>query len=77
MYRARWCEPGGANLLATAHTPQSQPAHEPFHGTARHRNVLAVHLLPDLLGTVDLHIGLPDTFDMRHQPLIALGPGAA
>ena len=36
-------------------------------------NALAVHLLPDLVGTLDLHVGLSDLFDMWDQLSIALG----
>ena len=40
-------------------------------GTTGHHNVFAVQLPPDLVGTVDLQVGLPDTFDLGHQHLIA------
>ena len=34
-------------------------------------------LPPDLVGAVDLHVGLPDALDLRHQDLVALSAGAA
>ncbi len=55
----------------------TQTAHEMLHGTARDRKVFAVHLLPNLIGAIDLQVGLPDTFNLRHHYIIALGPGAA
>lgn len=30
------------------------------------------HLHTDFIGTVDLHVDLPDAFDVRHERLIAL-----
>ena len=33
--------------------------------------------MPDLVGTIDLHIGLPDALDMGSQDDIALSPFAA
>jgi hypothetical protein len=37
-------------------------------------NAFAVHLLPDLVGTVDLQVDLPDAINLRYQGFIA--PGA-
>ena len=34
----------------------------------------ALQLLPDFVGTVDLMVGSPDAFDVRHQHRIALRP---
>jgi hypothetical protein len=35
------------------------------------------HLLPDLVGAVDLQVDLPDAFDVWNQDIIAPGAGAA
>jgi hypothetical protein len=35
-------------------------------------DAFAVHLLPDLVGSVDLHVGLPDALECRHQVVIRL-----
>src|SRR5690606_1443090 len=51
---------------------QGLPAHEPFYGTSGDRNGLTIHLLPDLISAVHLHVGLPNTLDMRHKHVIAL-----
>lgn len=61
--------------LATAYTVQTQAAHEPFHGAACHDDALAVHLLPNPVGTVYLKVSLQDTFNLRHQSLMALCSG--
>jgi hypothetical protein len=34
-------------------------------------------LAPHLVGPVDLHIGLPDAFDLRHQGFVTLSACAA
>lgn len=36
-----------------------------------------VHLAPDFVGTVHLHISLPDPLDLRHQVIVTLGADAA
>jgi len=33
--------------------------------------------MPDLVGTVDLQIGLPDLLNLHHQGVISLGTGTA
>jgi len=65
----------GAHGLAAPHALQSEPAHQPFHRATRHRHPFAIHLLPDLVGAIDLHIGLPNLLDVGNQLLIALGTG--
>ena len=42
----------------------------PIRRSTVHRatsNALAVHLHPDLVCTIDLHVGVPDALDLRHQ----------
>jgi hypothetical protein len=63
----------GANHLATACTLQSQAFHQPLDGAACNLDTFTVHLMPDLVGTVDLHVGLPDLLDLGHQGVIRLG----
>ena len=47
-------------------------SHETLDRAARHRDALAAELPPDLAGTVDLHVGLPNTLDVGQQGRIAL-----
>lgn len=68
---------GGANRLATPLALQAQTLHQTFDCAARHRNAFAVQLPPDLVGPIDLEVGLPDPLDLRQQDPIALGAGAA
>jgi hypothetical protein len=32
--------------------------------------------VPDLIGTIDLHIGMPDGLDLRHKGFITFGSDA-
>ena len=41
--------------------------------TAGDLDAFAVQLTPDLVGAIDLHVGVPDPLDFRAQDLIALG----
>ena len=50
----------GADHLASAHAPQSQTFHEPLDRAAGHRHAFTVHLMPDLVGTIDPQVGLPN-----------------
>ena len=34
-------------------------------GAGRHADAFTIHLMPDLVGAVDLHVGLPDLLDLR------------
>ena len=51
--------------------------HQPLNGATGHLDALAAHLMPDLVGAVDLHAGLPDLLDLRHQEVIRPGAGTA
>src|SRR3990167_3024010 len=70
---SRFVRDSGTDHLASAHAPQFQTLHEPLNGATGHRNAFTVHLMPDLVGTVNLHIGLPDLLDFGHQGVIRLG----
>ena len=48
---------GRAHYLATPDTLQAQVFHQTLDGAARNRDALSPHLLPDLICTVDPHIG--------------------
>src|SRR5690606_25062272 len=63
---------GGAHHLATAHTLQAQAFHQTFDRAAGNGDAFSVELLPDLVGTVDLHVGSPHTFDVRSQCTVTL-----
>ena len=39
-------------------------------GAARNRDALSPHLLPDLICTVDPHIGLPDPLNLRLEGVV-------
>ena len=59
------------------HAAQAQAIHEALDGAAGHPDTFAVQLLPDLVGAVDLQVGLPDALDVRDQGVITLGTGTA
>ena len=67
----------GAYDLATAYTAQAQSAHQSLDSAPGNGNSLTVHLFPDLVGSVDLHIGVPDPLDLRDKFVIVLGPVTA
>lgn len=48
-------------------------SHEPLDRAAGHGYTLSVHLHPDLVGAVNLHVGVPDTLDMGNQFIVTLG----
>jgi len=64
---------GGAHHLAPAHALQTQAAHEPLARAARRHDAFAVHLLPDLVCTVDLHVDVPHALNARRQGAVAAG----
>src|SRR5258708_39155356 len=66
-----------ANPLASNHAAQPLLLHQAFDRAARPRDALPAHLLPDLRRAVDLHVGLPDTLDLRPQALITYCTGTA
>jgi hypothetical protein len=68
---------GGAHDLASHHTAQPHPAHQPLDGTTGHCHAFASQWPPDLLDAIDLHVGPPDTFNLREQNIISASPFAA
>ncbi len=75
-----WClrvADGGAHHLAAAYTLQAQSFHQPLDRAAGNAHALAIELLPDLVGTIDPHVGLPDALNLRHQGVVTLDALAA
>ena len=71
--RCRCVWRGGAQRLATTYPLQAHGTHEPLNGTTCHQDALAVHLQPDLVGSVDLPVGVPHALDVSLQPLVTQG----
>ena len=66
--RIRCC---GAHPFAPPNPFQALAAHEPFDRAAGHPNAFPVQLEPYLVPPIDLHVGLPNSFDLSHQHIIA------
>ena len=66
-----------AHDLATDDATLAESAHEPLDRAAGHGHALSVHLHPDLVSAVDLHVGVPDTLDIGNQFIVTLGACAA
>ena len=49
---------------------QSLPAHQPLHRASGHADAFPVELAPDLVGTVDPDVVLPDPLNMADQHLV-------
>lgn len=64
----------GAHGLAPHHAAQAGLPHQSLDRAARRHNALALQLLPDLVGTVDLKVGPMHPLDVGQQRLIT--PGA-
>src|SRR5438552_5302429 len=60
-------------LAAPHRAAQAEATHEPLHGAAGDRVLLAIHLLPHLPRPVDLFVLVPDAADALAQALVALG----
>ena len=71
--RRRMVRNRGVHDLAMPHTFQSQSLHETLDRAAGNPDAFAVYLAPDLVGPVDLPIGVPNPLDFRDQHRIALG----
>ena len=56
----------GAYHFAPAHALQCQAFHESLNGAAGNLNALSIHLIPDLVCPLKLHVGLPDLLDLWH-----------
>ena len=63
---------GGALRLASAHALQALQSHQPFDSTARHADTFPIELKPDLVRTIDLQVGVPNTLNLRRQLCITL-----
>jgi len=61
--------------LPAPDTGQAQLSHQALDGVASNLNPLPVHLAPDLVSTIELHVRLPDALDLRLQFFIALNAG--
>ena len=55
---------GRTHHLAMPNTLQAQELHQPHDGAAGNRYALSLHLLVDITGSLDPHIGLPDRLDL-------------
>jgi hypothetical protein len=49
-------------------------AHQALNSATSDSDAFAVQLLPDLVGAVDLHVGIPDTLNLRLEFGIPLRP---
>lgn len=67
----------GPHRFVPASALQPSLAHQPLDGAARYPNTFSFHLQPDLVGTIGLPVGMPDTLDISHELLVSLGSGAA
>jgi hypothetical protein len=78
VQRARRCfvRDHCANEFTPAKAVESQAPHHRLDLIARHLGSFTTHLMPDLDSEINLHIGLPDGLDLRHQSFIAFGPYA-
>jgi hypothetical protein len=63
---------GGTHHFAAPDALYLQPFHQALDSTTCHRKVIAIHLSPHLVGSVDLKVGVPDTLDLRYQLCIPL-----
>lgn len=73
----RFVSDGGRTTLPrrTPHAAQASVAHEAFNRATCHDNALPFQLMPNLVGTVDLHVGLPDLVNPCQQDFILFGTG--
>jgi len=68
---------GGLHDLAPYHAPQASAVQQAFDGAAGGLNAFAAQLAPDIRSAINLHIGLPDAFNLRGRHLVVLCPGTA
>src|SRR5690606_10364314 len=68
----------GSRLAAAANrAPKAELTHQPLDRAARHRDALALQLVPDLARAVDLEVVPPDPADVLPKHLVTLGPSGA
>jgi hypothetical protein len=65
--------PGGAEVCLADHALQALGAHQALYGAACHGYFLTVHLAPDLVGAIDLAVGLPGAVDIPREGGVPLG----
>ena len=63
--------------LPANNATQPKTTHQAFDGTARHRDFFPTQLPPNLVSTIHLMIGVPDSLDLGRQIFITQRPGAA
>ena len=68
MCQESWCV-----RLCPVDALQPHAPHQAFNRTTCHVVMLAIELTPDFISTIDLHIGLPNTLNFRHQNVITPG----
>jgi hypothetical protein len=65
---------GDAPHLASTYAVQSQEPHQPRHSATRIGYAASIHLVPNFVRTINLHVGLPNALNVGEQYIIALGP---
>ncbi len=60
--------------LASHDASQAGLAHQALHRAAGHICALTPQLAPNLVGSIDLHVRLPDSFDVDAQHVVTLDP---
>src|SRR5574343_1898089 len=68
---------GGAHDLATHGSAQTGATHQALDRAACHFDLLTLELTPDLLGTVDLHVGMPHAMDVSTHEFVTVAACAA
>ena len=63
----------GTNPFAAPDALDTKVSHQPFDCASCHGHALPSQLLPNLASARDPKILFPNTLDMHHEPLIALG----
>ena len=67
----------GADPFAADYPLYAQMPHQALYGTTCYRYPLAIHLLPDLIRTVDLQMRLPDPLNLQQEHRVPLRSGTA
>ena len=65
----------GADPFAADYPLYAQMPHQALYGTTCYRYPLAIHLLPDLIRTVDLQMRLPDPLNLQQEHRVPLVNG--
>src|SRR6056297_203541 len=67
-----WVRDSRAGFLATSDPAKLQLPHQALHRAARHSKAFPHHLVPHLLGPIDLVVRFEDPLDLRLQDRISL-----